>query len=529
MANKSIFQSQSNLIVNEAGGNAYELSAEEALSQYALTGTFNQTFYTSEEKHLEKVLELCKQVSPQFIAKLAVYARQKAYMKDVPAFLCAYLAGKDVKLLKKVFPLVIDNGKMLRNFVQIIRSGVVGRKSFGTAPKKLVQRWFSEKTVEQIFMQSTGSAPSIKDVLKLTRPSPIIDGKKDLQREALYGYLIDKEVSPDSLPEIVKVYEEFKKNPSTALPNVPMEMLTGLLTSTEQWQELAKKMSWTQLRMSLNTLNRHGAFSGESGIELEKEVCGKLSNPDLIKKAKVFPYQLLMAYKASKDIPMSLTNSLQDAMEVATENVPSIEGQVYVCPDVSGSMHSPVTGQRQGGTTAVQCIDVAALISAAFIRTNNSAKVIPFSDNVVKLPRKLNPRDSVMSNADFLSNLPSGGTNCAAPLAHLNAEEATGDLVIFVSDNMSWVDFQDQEITSWSNQRRNTSMSNEWQTYKKRNPNAKLVLIDIQPSTTTQVQSDKDVLNIGGFSDSVFDIINAFVKNELDGKNLVKNIKNLSI
>jgi len=30
---------------------------------------------------------------------------------------------------------VINNGKMLRNFVKIVRSGVAGRKSLGTAPK----------------------------------------------------------------------------------------------------------------------------------------------------------------------------------------------------------------------------------------------------------------------------------------------------------------------------------------------------------------------------------------------------------
>ena len=31
-------------------------------------------------------------------------------------------------------------------------------------------------------------------------------------------------------------------------------------------------------------------------------------------------------------------DALQDAMELAIANVPSIEGRVVVCPDVSGSM-----------------------------------------------------------------------------------------------------------------------------------------------------------------------------------------------
>jgi 60 kDa SS-A/Ro ribonucleoprotein len=50
-------------------------------------------------------------------------------------------------------------------------------------------------------------------------------------------------------------------------------------------------------------------------------------------------------------------------MELAVANVPSIAGEVVVCPDVSGSMKSPVTGRRAGSTTSVQCIDVAALFT----------------------------------------------------------------------------------------------------------------------------------------------------------------------
>ena len=95
--------------------------------------------------------------------------------------------------------------------------------------------------------------------------------------------------------------------------------------------------------------------------------------------------------------------ALQEAMEIAIENVPSTPGKIFLCPDVSGSMQSPVTGYRGGATTAVRCIDVAALVAAAFLRRNTTAEVIPFSDDVVKMPRRLNPLDSVMTNAELLA------------------------------------------------------------------------------------------------------------------------------
>ena len=66
-----------------------------------------------------------------------------------------------------------------------------------------------------------------------------------------------------------------------------------------------------------------------------------------IARARVLPYQLLTAYQAtSNQMPFEIREALQDAMETAVQNVPAIQGKVVVCPDVSGSMHSSVTGYR---------------------------------------------------------------------------------------------------------------------------------------------------------------------------------------
>ena len=101
---------------------------------------------------------------------------------------------------------------------------------------------------------------------------------------------------------------------------------------------------------------------------------------------------------SNEKIPREICEALQDAMEIAIANVPAIEGRVYVCPDVSGSMQSPVTGFRQGATTAVRVIDIAALVAAAVLRKNPNAVLLPFEQDVVKVA--LNPRDSVMTSAD---------------------------------------------------------------------------------------------------------------------------------
>jgi 60 kDa SS-A/Ro ribonucleoprotein len=47
-----------------------------------------------------------------------------------------------------------------------------------------------------------------------------------------------------------------------------------------------------------------------------------------------------------------------------------------------------------------------------------------------------------------------------------------------------------------------------------RNRAAKLVCVDIQPHGTTQASGRADVLNVGGFSDAVFETIARFARGE---------------
>jgi len=504
--NKQLFSTKT--LHNEAGGPAFAFSPEHALAQYAVTGTFHGTYYASDAEQLEKVKQLAGAVAPELVAKTAIYCRKNGRMKDVPAFLVAHLATRDVALMLRVFPHVIDDARMLRAFVAIVRSGVTGRKSFGTAPKRALRAWFAARTPETIFRQSIGQSPSMSDVIKMVRPPPRNDkGESDAVREALYGYLIGKNVDHAQLPPLAIAYEAFKSS-GGPLPDVPFEMLTALPLRKEHWTDLAKRMTFGQLRQNLNTLFRHGVLTDPHMVEAIAE---RLQDPDAIRRSRTMPYQLLAAHRAvDEKLPTKIVNALGRAVEYAVGNVPAIDGSVALCPDVSGSMHSAITGNRGSATSKVRCIDVAALATAAFLRKNEKAEVIPFSDHVVPLPRRLNALDSIVTNANLLSSLPSGGTACAAPLRWLNERQQAPDLVVFVSDNQSWSDFRITRSQSGSS---GTLMADEWDRLRKRNPRAKLVLIDLQPYSTTQVENRDDVLNVGGFSDSVFDVVSSFVGN----------------
>jgi 60 kDa SS-A/Ro ribonucleoprotein len=127
-----------------------------------------------------------------------------------------------------------------------------------------------------------------------------------------------------------------------------------------------------------------------------------------------------------------------------------------------------------------------------------------------------------MTNAAKLAALPSGGTNCSVPLAHLNERGAKGDMIVYVSDNQSWIDAPNAKA-------RGTATMVEWSRFKARSPQARLVCIDLQPYGTTQAQERDDILNVGGFSDQVFETVAEFGSGSLAGGHWVSVIESIEI
>lgn len=565
MANKNLFQTQRGTIVpqadtvNEAGGAAYKMSARAALAQYVCTGCLNGTFYTTAKTQLDTVRQLLTEVEPEFLGKLAVYAHEKSFMKDLPALLVTYLASdkgkgdakcggpttpeqeRKLKVLRKMFHRVITNGKMLRNFVQMIRAAAFGRKSFGEIPRALIREWFEKKSPAGLFFQSIGNDPSLADVIKIIKPKPntpekaavlaYLLGAETVENEdgkMLVRKFLDKKdgqvkiayTQPyDNLPPIVKEYEAWKKDKSLPVPAINFRFLDNEKLSTAQWADIASKANWLTTLKNLNAYADHGVFGVDGMTDM---IAARLSDADEIRKVKVFPYQIMMAFLATDTeakVPQKVRNAIQDAMEVAVSNVPTL-GKVKFFPDVSGSMKgAAITGDRGSATSKVRCIDVAALFAVCMLRSNQEAEVIPF-DTRVHEPN-LNPRDSIMTNAATLAKFGGGGTSCSLPLAALNnRKDWSADVLVYISDYESWVD---------NNGSNGTALMQEWVKYKSHNKKAKLICIDLTPRANAQVKERDDILQVGGFSDNVFNVIARFVDGGWQKDFWVKEIEETSL
>jgi 60 kDa SS-A/Ro ribonucleoprotein len=213
---------------------------------------------------------------------------------------------------------------------------------------------------------------------------------------------------------------------------------------------------------------------------------------------------------ADDNVPQKIKTALHKAAEIACGNVPELPGPVVIGLDTSGSMSSAVTGHRgRGATSKMRCIDVAALFAAAILRRNPDSVVIPFDTSAYDA--KMDPNDSILSIAERLAKYGGGGTDCSLPLVAANQKHAKRKFagMVLVSDNESWVGTgrhgSTGVMTAWevfvANQRKLAG--------KEANP--KLICIDLQAYQTVQACERADIMNIGGFSDAVFNVISAFL------------------
>src|SRR5258708_22482528 len=261
MENKALFKSSRGKLlpgataINSEGSLAYALSPKHALAQYAATGTLSNTFYANAAEQLETVVKLAGELEAEFIAKTAIYARANGSMKDVPALLLAVLSTKNADMFKATFPKVVDNGRMLRNFVQIMRSGVTGRKSLGSSPKRLVESWLNTASDAKLIDAAVGANPSLRDIVRMVRRKPT-----SAEREALFAWALNKPYAVEALPEALQALARYRFDRSMPVPKVPFQMLTALNLNAEEWAQVARSAGWQMVRMNLNTFARHGVF-----------------------------------------------------------------------------------------------------------------------------------------------------------------------------------------------------------------------------------------------------------------------------
>ena len=473
---------QKTLTENLAGGQAYSQSSEMALVSLLLTSFVNDQFYRGAQSTLVELKKLSEKVKDkEFVAKSAIYARDKFGMRSVTHALAAELTsqlngaewGKD--FYNKVIVRVDDMTEILSYYLAYKTEK--DNPKFPNSLKKGFAKAFDKFDGYQL-AKYKGENKDVKlvDIVNLVHPVPTQRNKEALEL-LVKGELKNTETWEAKLSAVGQQADS-------------EEELANLKSNA--WSELieTRKIGYFALLRNLRNIITQSPGSVKSACEM-------LVDEKLIKNSRVLPFRFATAYDeinkvgSSKEVRDVLV-AINQALEVSIHNVPKFEGETLVVMDVSGSMMGRAS-------------EIASLFGAVLAKANN-CDVMKFATNADY--KSYNPLDSVMSIRNSFK-YSGGGTNFKAIFQKANKKY---DRVIILSDMQGWVGY--------------TSPSSEFKSYKKKfDANPFVYSWDLAGYGTLQFP-ENNVFCLAGFSDKVFDIMGLM---ETDKKALYNEINSIKI
>lgn len=478
-------------IRNHEGQVAYRMSPEMELYTSVVTASLSNTFYEKENDRLERIIELMHKVDPDFVAKLAVYTREKMHLRSIPLVLVTELAKfyNGDSLVKNTINRVVkraDEITELLAYYQMSNARYENKKlnKLSKQVQKGLAASFNRFDEYQFAKYNRKTAVTLKDALFLTHPK----AKSD-EQQAIFN-----KIAGNSL-EVPYTWE------------VELSKLGQAEYETDRVKRAAFRAKWEELieskRLGYMALMRNLRNILQAGVSAKhiKIVGTRIASAEEVAKAKQLPFRFLSAYRELEQLKENFVPYIMDCLEeAALASAANIKGfdlstKVVLAADVSGSMFKPVSEKSK-----VRCYDVGLMLSM-LLRNSSSNVVTGIFGNSWK---EVNlPKSSILANTMRLNKIEGSvgySTNAHVVIDQLIKDRRVVDKVMFFTD-----------LQLWDSRNAGSSLQKSWDRYKKEiAPNAKLYLFDLLGYGQAPLRSTrKGVYMIAGWSDKIFDVLSA--------------------
>ncbi len=473
---------------NHEGGEAFR-PADPRLALYKRTinQLLEDSYYEDDTEHLHAVVErfdAAAATDPEFVLKLAAYARQEMHLRDIPQVLLVLAANddrfkddSDDSLIREWTPTIVQR------MDETATALAVHDKLFGgTAPWPL-RRGIEDALVEMAdaYTLEKYALPrrevTLHDVFNRVHPKPVDDEQEDLFERFMRGDLDD--------------YPDVEPLPS---PNTWETVISERGNTAEAWEQLIEDNEYS-LPIFASIRNLRNML--EAGVD-EDIIVGHL-DLEAVRHAPLYPFRYYQAYKALQDAGIDAPDVerwLERAVDVAVEHVPDDLGDTFVGVDLSGSMTAALSEQ-----STLQRKEIGALFGA--VLADQGARVGGFGSEFQTVSTHIDTpvlqrQRAVMGIDDEVGN----STNGWKVLDYLREEDIAVERVILFTDMQIW----DSTVRLVDGDR---TVREAFEDYRASvAPNASLYMVDLASyGDLATPEGYEDVYNISGWSEQVLEFI----------------------
>ena len=493
---KTRIESHPDFTTNYEGGVAFKTDPKTELTLRFLTYLVGEPkFYTpkaeDEMETIRQLIRIVAEIDPEYLMKLANYARNEMYLRSAPMFMVVEsLQYESVKpFVRAYLPSIISRADEITEILAyfISKNGDIGNGK-GTLPnslKKGIADSFHNFDAYQFAKYNRKGLVTLKDAIRLTHPKP------ENEEESL----MFKQILDDTLPT----------------PETWEVVISNNGSTKEAWDSVIPKMGYMAKLRNLRNFLKVGADLGP--------VISHLTNGNAVSESKQFPFRFFSAYKVLENTnegdpftKQNLMGAIEQALELSVKNIPKLSGNTFITCDESGSMTSPLNAR-----SSVRYIDIANVMGALAKHISENGLASVFGTGFLPVPMT---NETVLG---FMNKLVTEGrkvgmsTNAYLAIKWLNDNNVNCDRIMIFSDMQCY--------DSWHG---GDSLMSEFLKYRSNtNPNVKLYSFDLTGYGTVQFPQDtKNVVLISGWSDRILEFVRKY---EEFGTGLIHDIENHSL
>lgn len=303
------------LITNHEGTTAWRMTPEwELYSTVVTTMGVEDKFYERGDNRVRRIADLVRKVNPEFVAQLAVYARDVMHLRSVPLLLLVELANchQGDSLVSRAVNMTVQRADEIAELLMCYqwRTGKKDLTGLSNQLRKGLAEAFNHFDEYQFAKYNRKDRKvTLRDALLLVHPKP----KDERQREIFKKILNDELETPYTWE--TELSRTGQQRYATAAEKKEAVRNT--------WQQLIASHRMGYMATMRNLRNLLEASIDDDSME---QVCRYLANPEAAKNSKQLPFRYLSAYLQLKEFKFK--RPLEDEIEAIFRKRQKVEKAV---------------------------------------------------------------------------------------------------------------------------------------------------------------------------------------------------------
>lgn len=434
--------------INKQGGYAIERKPKDELVMQTVCNLVGEPdYYRTAGDGLndyDKAIDAVLAYDPEFVLKLACYARHQLHLRSAPMYLINRytMQGNRIEGASRY----IDNAIMRADDMTELAALQLAYCGCITNPVKraLAKAFLRFDEYQYSKYKGVKHDVSLRDVMFMVHPKP-----ESKERERIFNNIANNTLPPADTWEV---------------------KISTQGNTKENWISIIPKMGIMATVRNLRNFENAGVKASEYEYKFTS---------DIIRNSKMFPYRFYTAYQ--NVTTRENEKLLLQAMEYATQNIPDYNGKTAILIDTSGSMELTPSSK-----STIPMYQIAAFMGACIASKQNNVQFISFATEAEEI--QVRAHDNIMSIIDKVNQRMGRvghGTNVHAGLKLVDNDV---ERIIIMSD-MQFGNF-----------------GYDIRDYKTDKP---IYAFNLYTYPHSSFNKKKRVVEIGGFSDKVFDLIEA--------------------